>query len=98
MITVLHMDAIFGCEGFYNYVSNRSLSFLKENERVLEPSKINQTRWEWHHTPFLLCHFANYAHHKTLYMQLAKQALLQATKWFLPLEIGNYSNYTHQGH
>ena len=41
---------------------------------------------------------ANYAHHKTLYMQLAKQALLQATKWFLPLEIGNYSNYTHQGH
>jgi len=38
---------------------------------VLEPSKTNQTRWEWHHTPFLLYHFANYAHHKTLNMQLA---------------------------
>ena len=34
----------------------------------MEPSKTNQTRWGLHHNtfhhPYILCHFANYAHHK----------------------------------
>ena len=40
----------------------------------MEPSKINQTRWKWHYSTFTpslhLCHFANYAHHKILYMDI----------------------------
>ena len=41
----------------------------------METSVVNRTTWNDNttlsHHPYILCHFANYAHHKTLYMHLA---------------------------
>ena len=41
---------------------------MKTSAVGMEPSKVNQTRLSHH--PYILCHFANYTHHKTLYMHI----------------------------
>ena len=56
--------------------NHKTFSEQKQAHVGMELSKINQTRWDWHHNTshhpaYILCHYAYYAHHKTLYMHLA---------------------------
>ena len=54
--TIHHQGATFILSKFFEQ---------KQEHVGIEPSKTNQTRWEWHHNTFttflyILCHFSNY--------------------------------------